>query len=295
MSDWRIPRLSAGARIALVAPAGPFDRAAFERGVARLSTRYEVWHQASIVERLGFLAGSDERRLAELQAALADDTVDAVVAVRGGYGSTRLLPALDPDALSRRPKLLVGFSDITALHALWARARVGSLHAPMVAALGQGDDTQLQAWFSATEGKLPAALSGLECIAPGRAEGRLLGGNLAVLCALLPTPYAPPLDGAVLFLEDVGERPYRIDRMLTTLEHSGVLSRVAAVVLGQFTDASPGPDGTSVGSVLLRRLRPLGVPVLGGLPAGHVDDNLPLPFGRRVVVDADAGTLGFET
>lgn len=293
MSEWTLPRLRAGERIAVVAPAGPFDHAAFSAGVARLSERYEVRHAATITAREGFFAGSDARRLQELRDALTDDAVSAIVAVRGGYGSARLLPALDPALLSRRPKLLVGFSDITALHALWARAQVGSLHGPMVAALGRGSDAQLQRWFDAVEGTPPARVTGLQTLAPGRAEGRLLGGNLAVLCALLPTPFAPPLRGAVLFLEDVGERPYRIDRMLTTLEHAGVLSQVAGVVLGHFTEAAPGPDGTAVETVLARRLADLGIPVAAGLPAGHVDDNLPLPLGRQVVLDAGAGTLDF--
>lgn len=295
MARW--PTAEPGDRVAVIAPAGPFDVAAFERGVERLRTHYDVVVDPGVTQTHGFLAGSDARRLDELRGALADPDVRAVVAVRGGYGSARLLPSLSIQEVASAGKLLVGFSDITALHALWARAGVGSLHGPMVAALGRDGrdgETQLPRWRAAVAGET-STLTGLRPLQNGRARGVLRGGNLAVLCALLGTPYMPPLDGAVLFLEDVGERPYRIDRMLTSLLHSGALSSVAAVVLGHFTDCEP-PDGSShpaAEAVLRERLSELGVPVAAGLPAGHIDDNLPLPLGRTVELDADSGQLVF--
>jgi len=291
--DW--PTVAPGERIAVIAPAGPFDVDAFGRGVERLRRHYDVVVDDAVTAREGFLAGSDARRLGELRAALADSDVRALVAVRGGYGSTRLLPQLPVDEVARAGKLLVGFSDITALHALWARAGIGSLHGPMVAALGRGDDTQLERFRDAVAGRPPQTQTQLRTLHGGAAAGPLHGGNLAVLCALLGTPYMPPLDGAVLFLEDVGERPYRIDRMLTSLIHSGALSKVAAVALGHFTDcnASADADHPSAEDVLRERLAELHVPVVAGLPAGHVDDNLPLPLGRIVELDADAGQLHF--
>jgi muramoyltetrapeptide carboxypeptidase len=293
-AHFRIHRLRPGARIQVVAPAGPFDGDEFERGVVRLRARYDVRYEPEIHQRTGYLAGSDDRRARELLAALRDPDVHAIVAARGGYGATRLLDRISAELVARHGKLLVGFSDITALHALWARAGLGSIHGPMVAALGRCSDAQLARWIAAVEGALPPVISGLAALAEGRAQGPLLGGNLAVLSALIGTPYAPPLAGCVLFLEDVGERPYRVDRMLTTLAHAGWLALPRAIVLGGFTDAQPGADGTAVEHVLQERLGGLGIPVLAGLPAGHVDDNLELPFGVTAQVDSAAGTLAFE-
>lgn len=283
--------LAPGARVQLVAPASPFDAADFEHGVARLKARYEVHFQPEILSRQGYLAGSDERRLAELRAALRQPGVDAIIAARGGYGATRILPLLAADEVRAHAPLLVGFSDISALHALWAHARVGSVHGGMVAGLGRSDDALAARFLEALEGRFPAQFSGLEPLSPGRAEGVLLGGNLAVLSALIGTPYFPPLTGAVLFLEDVGERPYRVDRMLTSWHAAGAFRGVRAVVLGAFVQGEPGHDGVTLRDVLCERLSSLGIPVAAGLPAGHIDDNAELPFGRRVSLDASAGCL----
>jgi muramoyltetrapeptide carboxypeptidase len=286
--------LKPGMRIEVIAPASPFPSEDFARGVARLRERYEVHYDPAIEERTGYFAGSDDRRTAELLTALHDDSVHAIVAARGGYGATRLLDRLSVAEVAAHPKLLVGFSDVSALHALWARARLGSLHAMMVAALGRCSDVLAQRFVRALEGGLPEPVTGLQALALGQARGPLLGGNLAVLTALLGTPHALPLAGAVLFLEDVGERPYRIDRMLTTWRQSGALSQLSAIALGAFTEAEPGPDGVRVEQVLQERLGGLGIPVLAGVPAGHVNDNLELPLGANVSVDASRGTLAFE-
>lgn len=280
-------------RIAVIAPSSPFDTGAFDRGIAKLRERYEVRYEPALLSRAGYLAGDDARRLAEIEDALRDDGVDAIVAARGGYGATRLLEHLDVALIAGNPKLLVGFSDVTALHAAWLRAGVRAIHAPMIAALGDADRARFDRWVAAVEGALPPPVRALERISGGRAEGPLVGGNLAVLCALVGTPYAPPVEGAILFLEDVGERPYRVDRMLTTLRHAGWLSKIAGVALGAFTEGAAGPDGVTVEEVLVERLSTLGIPVAGGVPAGHVDDNLELPLGAPVVLDADAGTLAF--
>jgi muramoyltetrapeptide carboxypeptidase len=292
-SRYRLQPLSPGGRIRLIAPAGSFPVDDFERGVERLRERYQVSFDPDILARDGYFAGSDARREAELRAAIEDPAIDAIVAVRGGFGAARLLPALDPARLAAQPKLLVGFSDISALHALWARAGLGSIHGSMVAALGRSDTVRIARWQRAVEGVLPPQLNGLRTIARGRGRGPLLGGNLAVLTSLIGTPFLPELGGCVLFLEDVGERPYRVDRMLTTWAQAGVLQRPAAIALGAFSDCGPGPDGVTVEQVLDDRLGSLGIPVVAGVPAGHLDDNLELPFGAEVVLDADAGTLTF--
>tara|TARA_B100001750_G_scaffold213977_1_gene196837 strand:+ start:1414 stop:2301 length:888 start_codon:yes stop_codon:yes gene_type:complete len=277
-----------GAVVRVIAPSGPFDPEAFAAGLAFLRERYEVRHRPDVLDRRGYLAGSDERRLAELREALADPDALAVVAARGGYGATRLLEHLD--AADLPPKVLVGFSDITALHALWQRGGRPSLHASMVAALGRADEVARSAWVLALEGGA-ALFTGLRCWSPGVATGPLVGGNLAVLAALVGTPYAPPLDGSLLLLEDVGERPYRLDRMLTSLRHAGWLDRVAGVVVGELTDCRAGPDGVEALAVLEEHLARLPVPVVHAIPVGHGPRNAPIWMGVRYRLDAGAGSL----
>jgi len=277
-----------------VAPSSPFQAEELKRGLALLSERYQMSHAPSLFERHGFLAGTDGRRLAELQAAIDDPNVDAIMAARGGYGATRLLDALELAPLQQHPKLLVGFSDITALHAVWARAGVGSIHGPMVAAVGRGTEQQLLRLIDAIEGRFVRELPGLRTLVRGHARGPLLGGNLAVLSALVGTPFMPDLRGAVLLLEDIGERPYRIDRMLTSLRQSGAFDGVAGILLGAFTNAEPGSDGVTVDDVLLDRLGSLGVPVLAGAPIGHVDENEPVPLGTIASLDGPGAVMRFE-
>jgi len=282
--------IGSGSVLRVVAPSGPFDVAHFEAGVGFLRERYEVRYRADIVEREGYLAGSDRRRLDELNEALADPDAAAIVAARGGYGATRLLPELSVARVRHAAIPLIGFSDITALHALWAQAGVPSMHGSMVAALGRSGDATRASWVRALEGPGPA-LKDLERWTGGAAEGPLVGGNLAVLGALVGTPHAPPLDGAILLLEDIGERPYRMDRVLTSLGQAGWLARVAGVVVGELTDCAPGPDGVPPEAVLRERLGDLGIPVAGALPVGHGACNTPLWLGRVHRLDADAGTL----
>jgi muramoyltetrapeptide carboxypeptidase len=289
--DYRGRYLEAGSRVAVVAPASSFEHEAFERGIERLRERYDVQFDAGVMSHKGYLAGDDTRRLRELQVAIDDPSIDGIIAARGGYGSTRLLRQLNVSELAVRPKLLVGYSDITALHALWARHRVLSIHGTMVAALGRADEKLVARYRSALEGQFVELYSGLTTIAAGQTEGVLLGGNLTVLSALLATPHALPAEGSVLFFEDIGERPYRIDRMLTTWRDAGAFAAVRGIVLGAFAQCDPGEDGVSTRDVLIERLSDLGVPVVAGFPAGHIDDNAELPFGRRVSLDATSGEL----
>ena len=289
-------RLHEGSTIAVIAPSSPFERAEVEAGIARLRTRYEVRYDDDLFATDGYLAGNDVRRTAELNAALDDENVDAIVAARGGYGAARILENISVEKIARTKKLLVGFSDVTALHALWANANLRSIHGPMVAGLGRDvakpeGDARWQRWVRAVEGDPYFSCAQLEANARGVASGILYGGNLAVLASLLGTPYFPNVDGGVLFLEDIGERPYRVDRMLTQLRSAGVFDRVSAVICGQFTDCKAGKDEVTIESVLKERLGSLALPVCFGLGAGHVDDNLPLPFGVRVTVDATNGSV----
>lgn len=237
-------------------------------------------------ERQGFLAGDDDRRLAELSAALAAPDVAAVLAARGGYGLTRIAHRLDLAGTLTRPKWIVGFSDVTALHVEALRAGVASLHAENVAGLGRADARARDSWIRALESPTePRALRGTEAWRAGCAEGILFGGNLTLLftCAAagrltLPRP-------CILALEDVGETSYRIDRMLSALRAGGAFAPVSGIVLGDFEDCSAGRYGVPVERVLQDCLGALGVPILAGLPFGHARHNAPLVFGLRARVD----------
>lgn len=280
----------------VIAPSSPFDREAFARGIALLGARYHVSFDPSIFERKWFFAGDDARRRAELEAAIDDPDVEAIFGARGGYGAMRILSGIDPARVAARPRVLVGLSDLTLLHALWAKARVCSIHGAMVTALPRTPPAIRQRLFAALEGAPPPPIERLTHLAGPRAvvEGPLLGGNLSLLAAATGTPLAMPLAGAILFLEDVGEAPYRIDRMLTQLLLAGALDRVAGVVLGTFTRCGPGRDGPTALEIAQDRLGVLGVPVLAGIPAGHEDDAIELPFGVEARLDPQRGVVTFR-
>ena len=282
--------------IRVVAPSGPVPREAFQAGVAVLRRRYDVRFDEGVFAREGFLAGPDERRLAELTAALGEPDAKAIMMARGGYGLLRLLPFLDRETLRARPRPLIGFSDGTVLMAFSAAAGVTAIHGPVVTQLGNLGDTDQQALFALLEDPNPGVLlSGLGTVIPGRAVGPLLGGNLEVFSRLLGTPFLPDLTGAVLFLEDLGERPYRIDRLLTALDLAGVFNAVSGVVVGDFTSCEE-PEATraqspSADEVLIDRLGRLPIPVVVGAPVGHGTRNRALPYGALVELDAFAGVL----
>jgi muramoyltetrapeptide carboxypeptidase len=243
-----------------------------------------VRHRRDLFARKGFHAGPDPRRVEELAGALADPEVKAILAMRGGVGATRIVDQLDLSGLRVRPKWLVGFSDVTSLHVAATRHRVASLHAVHVTGLGRGDARAARELFDALEAPEATRRHAVSCVAPGEARGPLVGGNLALLHDEAAAGTLALPDGCVLFLEDVGERPYRVDRMLQALRRAGHLGRAAAVVLGDFTDCLPGPDGVSIERVLGDALAPLGVPVVGGVQAGHGAVNVPLVLGASATV-----------
>lgn len=285
---------SSSRRVAVVAPSSPFPREDFDRGIEWLRARAEVSDDDRWYGREGFLAGDDRARLASLLEALRDPRVRCIWSARGGYGATRVLERAGDDllaALTADPKPVVGYSDVTALHALWARAGVRSVHGAMVTALGRGDPHRDELW-AIIDGALPSPWEGLTAIHPGRAvEGIALGGNLALIAALAGTAWQFDLRGAVLMLEDIREAPYRVDRMLTTLRASGALRGVAAVVLGEFAGCEAGADGVTVEDVCRERLADLGAPVLWNAPFGHGARNRPWVSGARVAVDARRGLV----
>jgi muramoyltetrapeptide carboxypeptidase len=255
----------------------------------------------------GYLAGTDQERLEDLNAALRDPAIDAVWCIRGGYGSTRILDRVDWSALSRRPRPLIGFSDITVLLiAAVVRAGVVAFHGPVARApLPAFARRHFEVVLTVPEpagrlGRLPQPADILiprqdriVTLAGGIAEGPLLGGNLSLLQCLLGTPFAPDFDGAILFLEDVGEDLYRVDRVLAHLRAAGALDRLAGVVVGRFTELERRTADGALGldAILETYLGALGVPVAYGFPIGHIDDQWTLPLGVRARLDADAGEL----
>ena len=278
----------------MIAPASGFERSAFEAGLAVIAGRYTPEYDSGVFERHRYLAGSDARRLAELHAALADPGIRAVFCARGGYGATRLLTRLAAHAPPGAPKPLVGFSDITALH-LWLQAhgRI-SVHGPVLTQLPRlTADTGARLFELLESTRPPAPLSGSATYVRGRAEGPLLGGNLSVLTRLLGTPYMPPLDGAILLLEDQGERPYRLDRMWTHLQLAGVFERVRGIALGTFTSCEEPQAGYTSEEVLRELAEATRLPCAAGFPVGHGEVNEPVALGVRVQLDADAATLTF--
>jgi muramoyltetrapeptide carboxypeptidase len=284
------PALRPGDVIAVVAPSSPFEPVLAWVALGWLARRYRLRFTRGMFARTGYLAGSDTRRRDELAGALAAPDVRAVLAARGGYGASRFVHELDWAGFARDPRWIIGFSDITALHVEAARVGVASIHGPNLTALGRADAAARDGFLRTVEH--PAAertYRGLGVVRPGTAEGPLFGGNLTMLhaCAAAGRLLVP--EGAVLVLEDVTERPYRLDRALATLAAGGHLARVAAVALGDFTQCDPGPDRVTVDDVLAEHLGALGVPVVRGLPVGHDARNEPVVLGGRARIEAEAG------
>ena len=285
-----ISALREGATLALIAPAGPPRPKRLEQVpelLASMGFKTQFMPGVSAGSTLDFLSADDDARLADLHAAFADPEVDAVYALRGGYGCARLLDRIDTKLLRKHPKPLIGYSDITTLHALLDGMGLPAWHAPMptsdLLAPGGGRDVE------AVREALQRGTNASDVIAPEMdehalncgvsARGRLVGGNLAVYAALLGTPWQPKIDGAILFIEDVGEAPYRVDRMLAQLRLAGLLDAAAGFLVGSFTDED-FPQ-----AVLTDYLHATGKPVLAGWPSGHCSPHVPLPMGVKVVMD----------
>jgi len=288
------PAVRPGDTVAIIAPSGPFDRESFEAGLTVLERRYRLQYDARLFERYRYLAGKDSGRLRELLAALEDPQIRAVFCARGGYGAMRLLPHLAAADLSRALKPVIGFSDITALH-LWLQHQgTASIHGPVVTQLGRQEEAAQARLFGLLESTSAAPpLTGTDTYVRGTVEGPLLGGNLTVVSRLLGTAFLPPLEGAVLLLEDVGERPYRLDRMWTHLALAGVFRKVRGIVLGTFSGCEER-EADYTGTDVLRTLaEETGLPCAAGFPIGHGDINEAVPLGVRVRLDASARRLSF--
>jgi muramoyltetrapeptide carboxypeptidase len=285
------PALRSGDTVGVVAPSSIVERDYLERGVRVLNAMgYRVRISIHALDRDGILAGDDDVRAGELRTFFADDGIRAIFDARGGYGCGRLLPLIDFAAIAHAPKIFLGFSDATfMLNALVERAGVVAFHGPMVAmdfanGLSRRSLDHLARVLS--DGARGFELEARELLRPGDGEGELVGGCMSVVVAALGTPYAPRFDGRVLFLEDTGEKAYRIDRMLVQLRQSGVFDRVAGIVFGAIRTV----DGSEQERALIARFvaaqtADLKCPVLFGVEAGHGTENLTLPFGVRVRLD----------
>jgi muramoyltetrapeptide carboxypeptidase len=290
--------LRPGDRIGVVAPAGPAPRAELERGIAFLEQRGDaVARGAHLLGRRAYLSGSDEERAADLNAAIRDPSVRLVWCARGGYGTPRLLDRVDVRALRRDPKPLLGYSDATALQQVWHRAGAPILYGPHVVELADRGAYDAPSLWSALAGRrIDVPIRRRQVLRPGRAQGTLVGGCLSLLVGLAGTPYEPPLDGAILFWEDVNEQPFRIDRMLTHLRNAGWLRRIAGMVVGRLHGgvARDRRLHRSIGDILADRLDGTRYPVAFDLPAGHTSRKWTLPLGRRARLDTGTGRLRID-
>ncbi len=301
-------RLRPGDTVVLVNPAG----ATFSRVDADIASEHlealglKVRRAPHLFDRRGYLAGSDTDRAGDINQQFADTAVGGLIALRGGWGCARILGLLDYSLIRAHPKVLLGFSDITALHmAIHSQTGLVTFHGPVgtstwtpfttgnVRQVVMEGQTPVFANPPPASGKPGSSRHRIRTIRPGRARGPLLGGNLTVLSAIMGSRYLPAWKGAILFLEDVGEEIYRVDRMLTQLKLAGVLNQIAGLVFGQCTDCRPGNGfgSLTLDEVLEDHLRPLGIPAWRGAMIGHIDDQLTLPLGVQAEIDAGAGTI----
>jgi muramoyltetrapeptide carboxypeptidase len=325
-------KLEPGMTLGIIAPSGAVrDLAPLERGLTNLQAMgYHIKEGKSLRARYGYLAGHDFDRLADIHRMFADKKADAILAARGGYGTSRLADAIDYDLVRRNPKVFMGFSDITYLHlAFWKKCRLVTFSGPMIS-FNFGDETPRSFTVSGWERTIcNAAPAGSiwqghdDCsyriIRNGKARGRLIGGNLSLIAASIGTPYEVDTRGCILFIEEIDEQPYRMDRMLTQLISSGKLAQAAGIVIGRniahaetaaleeaaaraglpklvaATKRRVADDYEQImDDVLADRLRPLGIPVMSGLPFGHIKDLATLPIGVTASMDTKTGDLLIE-
>ena len=295
-----------GATVGLISPGGVISDASDVEEVEETLRRLglQTFRGRHVLDRLGYLAGADEDRAADVHRMFQDPDVDAVLALRGGWGCNRILPLLDYSLIREHPKILMGYSDITSLLiALYARSGLVTFHGPV----------GISTWNAFTveharrilyDGSLatmanprPFGIHGLimrdpvQTIRSGRARGRLVGGNLSVLVSMIGSPYLPEWNGHILFLEDIGEDVYRIDRMLTQLSLAGILPKLAGIVFGKCTDCDADEPSLTLTQVLEGHFRPLGIPCFYGSMIGHITDKFTVPVGVEAEMDAAKGTI----
>jgi muramoyltetrapeptide carboxypeptidase len=294
-------RLKKGDVISIVAPSSPVEsRNGLEGGIAALERMgFRVRFDDRIFQSSRYLAGSDLERAEELMQAFEDPSVQAIIALRGGYGCARLIPLLVDKRLRPYPKIFIGFSDLTTLH-LHFHQSFGwiTIHGPMITSpalrnLTPQQEHNLRSLLTDPDYRPALSFPQLETWFPGTAEGTLIGGCLSLITAGIGTAYEIETEGKILFLEDQGEAPYRLDRMLTHLRLAGKLQPLAGILLGDFQDCEPTQGNYTSSEILREILADLKIPTIANFPAGHGHDNWAIPLGTRVHLDADKGTIGF--
>ena len=292
-----VKSLRDGSRVALVAPSGilpdPLHVAKAEENVRSLGWIPVTGGHVSRAH--GYLAGTDPERISDLNQAIRDDSIEAIWCVRGGYGAMRLLPDVDYSALKSNPRPFIGFSDITAFHAaIWKKCGIVSFHGPT--ARGELSDFSRRSLVSAVVDQTSSCgvANGGRVLRPGRAKGRLAGGNLALVSSLMGTPYSVDFEGAILVIEDVDEAVYRVDRMMRQLLLAGALSKCAGIVAGDFRPPSSetSEQNRLLDEVIAEAADEAGVPCLAGAPFGHIEDQWTIPLGATA--ELDTATMSLE-
>ena len=288
------PRLQQGDAIGIIAPAGPVDREEIRPAIAFLKEKgYHILTSPNLYKKRGYLAGSDEARLGDLESMFLDKDVKAIFCARGGYGAIRLLDRIDYNIISKNPKIIAGYSDITALlFAIYKHTGLVTFHGPVLRDHARGCKRNLGYLIRFLSSKSPhiVDLSGGTVIARGRARGVVIGGNLSLICSLAGTPFMPKTKGAILFIEDKGEPLYRIDRMLSHLRLAGVIEGLSCLIAGSFTDCG---DIKDINKLLKDVTTETGIPVISGLPVGHGRKNIAVPIGMHAELDTEEAGLSF--
>lgn len=288
-------RIQRGDTIGVAAPAGPFDRKTFSCGARILEDMgFKLFIPPGLFEKDGYLAGPDAHRVQSLNQMFADSSIDGIICARGGYGSMRILPLLDFKVIKNNPKVFIGFSDITALlSVLITRCNLVTFHGPVITSLvDASEETKRSLLGNVSSGKrLEILVPGGKTIKSGVATGQVCGGNLTMLSHLIGTSFAPGYENKILLLEDRGEAPYRIDRMLVHMKLAGCFRRIAGIILGSFEGCGPIED---IFKIIMNLLEGHSIPILGGLDAGHGRHNLTIPLGVEATLDADAHTLSYH-
>ncbi len=288
-------QLSPGDTIGVVAPAGPFDPELFQKGITALETMgYRVFQPEGLTLRDRFLAGSDQHRADLINQLFADSGIQGIFCARGGYGSLRLLDLIDYGLIRQNPKVFIGFSDISALiWVLMEQCGLVAFHGPVITTLGKGNvetaDSLTAALTSGTPMEIPASKA--EVIRTGKCNGTVRGGNLATLCHLTGTPYTPEFNGSIVVLEDVGEAPYKIDRMLCQMRMAGCFDGIVGLALGTFSDCGGIND---VLDVFKDVFKDMNIPILAGFDIGHGPVNLTLPMGIQATLDTERQALSYN-
>lgn len=291
----RPPRLEPGDTIGIVAPASPFDVHLFNRGIRTLeSMGFRIHVPDDLYANEGYLAGSDEHRVDVIHRLFADRTINAIICAKGGFGSMRVLSLLDFALIEKNPKIFLGHSDISALlSALYTETGLVTFHGPVATTISNAPGKTKQAVIEAISSDRPlefACAKGMT-IQPGVASGPICGGNLTTLCHLVGTPFAPVFNDHILFLEDRGEAPYRIDRMLSHMKLAGCFQKLAGLILGDFIDCGEKPE---IRRIVTDVFAGSSLPIMAGFEAGHRKQNLTIPLGLKATLDADKHTLSFS-